>query len=199
MHDPNGYQGLVPELTDLARLTAPDGAGPGRATVIRNLLRLHQAVQGPPSPGSLLEAESGVACTDSLNAADAASWPAAAAADRRTPYFGAYYAWPSVQCARTTWTARALDVYRGPFDRRTAAPVLVIGDLWDPVTSYANAVKVARLLPNTRLISSDSWGHTALLTSACVDNTVWDYLIDPLGPAPKITRCRGDAQPFAKG
>lgn len=58
-------------------------------------------------------------------------------------------------------------------------------------------VAVPWLLPNSRLVSSDSWGHTALLTSACVDNTVWDYLIHPLAPAPKITRCRGDVQPFA--
>jgi DNA-binding NarL/FixJ family response regulator len=82
-------------------------------------------------------------------------------------------------------------------DSRTAAPVLVIGNRWDPVTSYGNAVKVARLLPSSRLISSDSWGHTALLTSACVDDTTWHYLIHPLAPAPKITHCRGDVQPFA--
>jgi pimeloyl-ACP methyl ester carboxylesterase len=153
----------------------------------------------PPGPGydNHLEAESGVLCADGLHAADAASWPAAAAAaDRRTRYFGAYFAWTTVQCAQNTWTAQDQDVYRGPFDHRTAAPVLVIGNWWDPVTSYGSAVKVARLLPSSRLVSSDSWGHTALLTSACVDNTVWDYLIRPLAPAPKITRCRGDVQPF---
>lgn len=42
-----------------------------------------------------------------------------------------------------------------------------------------------------------SWGHTALLTSACVDNTTWAYLIHPQAPAPKVTHCRGDVQPFA--
>ncbi len=101
-------------------------------------------------------------CTDGLSAANAASWPAAAAAaDRRTKYFGAFYAWLTVQCARNTWTAQDQDVYRGPFDRRTAAPVLVVGDQWDPATSYDSAVKVARMLPNSRLVSSDSWGHEA--------------------------------------
>jgi pimeloyl-ACP methyl ester carboxylesterase len=198
LRQPDGYRGLFGELTDLARLTAPGGAGPGRATVVRRLLRLHLAVQPPPGYDNLLEAESGVLCTDGLSAADAASWPAAAAAaDRRARYFGAEYAWDTVQCARNTWTAQDQDVYRGPFDHRTAAPVLVIGDWWDPVTSYDSAVKVARMLPSSRLVSSDSWGHTALLTSACVDNTTWDYLIHPLAPAPKITHCRGDVQPFA--
>ncbi|MBT2224718.1 alpha/beta hydrolase [Nonomuraea sp. NEAU-A123] len=73
----------------------------------------------------------------------------------------------------------------------------MIGNKWDPVTSHDSAVSVARLLPSSRLVSSDGWGHTALLTSACVDNAVYDYLIHPLAPAPKITRCRGDIQPFA--
>ncbi len=199
LHAPGGYQGLFPELTDLARLSAPGGAGSGRAAVVRALLRLRRALQPGPMPSNQLEAQSGVECADSRSATDAASWPAAAAAaDRQARYFGAFYAWLSVQCARDSWTAHDQDVYRGLFDRRTAAPVLVIGNRWDPVTSYGNAVKVARRLPSSRLISSDNWGHTALLTSACVDNTTWHYLIHPLAPAPKITHCRGDVQPFAR-
>jgi pimeloyl-ACP methyl ester carboxylesterase len=197
LHLPSGYRGLFADLTDLARLTGPGGGGPGRAALVRALLRRHPAVQPDPFD-TLLEAESGVLCADGLHAADAASWPAAAAAaDRRTKYFGAFYAWLTVQCARNTWTAQDQDVYRGPFDRRTAAPVLVIGNTWDPATSYGNAVKVARMLPNSRLVASDSWGHEAVGTSACVDNTLWDYLIHPLAPAPKVTHCRGDVQPFA--
>jgi pimeloyl-ACP methyl ester carboxylesterase len=198
LHMPDGYQGLFPELTDLARLTAPGGPGNGRAAVVRALLSLHLAVQSGSSPGNHLEAQSGIMCADALQGDSASSWPAAAAAaDRKARYFGAYYAWLTVQCARNTWTAHDADVYRGPFDRRTSAPVLVIGNRWDPVTSYDSAVKVARMLPSSRLVSSDSWGHTALLTSACVDNTVWGYLLHPLARAPKVTYCRGDVQPFA--
>ena len=73
----------------------------------------------------------------------------------------------------------------------------MVGDRWDPATSYGSAVKVARMLPNSRLVASDSWGHEAVLTSACVDNAVFDYLMRPLAPAPKVTHCRGDVQPFA--
>ena len=36
------------------------------------------------------------------------------------------------------------------------------------------------------------------LGRACVDNTTWSYLINPQAPAPKITCCRGDVQPFAR-
>jgi pimeloyl-ACP methyl ester carboxylesterase len=196
LHFPGGYQGLFPELTDLVKLTVH--RGPGRAAVVRRLLQLRRAIASPPGFGTLLQSESGVLCTDSLQAANAASWPAAAAAaDRRGRYFGADFAWISTQCARNTWTAQGQDVYRGPFDRRTSAPVLVVGARWDPATSYTSAVKVARLLPNSRLVSSDNWGHTSLETSACVDKAVFGYLIHPLAPAPKVTHCRGDIQPFA--
>jgi pimeloyl-ACP methyl ester carboxylesterase len=195
---PGGYRGLFPELTDLVRLTVPGGSGPGRSAALRRLLQPRHAIAAPPGFGALLQSESGVLCTDGLQGASAASWPAAAAAaDRRARYFGADFAWGSAQCARNTWTVQDQNVYRGPFDRRTSAPVLVVGARWDPATSYGSAVKVARLLPNSRLVSSDNWGHTSLETSACVDNAVFGYLIHPLAPAPKVTHCRGDIQPFA--
>ncbi len=195
LHDPDGYLGIDADLTDLAQLTAP---GPDHDAIVRRFLARHPVGQPVPGYDNHLEAESGTLCADGLHATDAASWPAAAAAaDRSAKYFGAEFAWATVQCARNTWTTQDEDVYRGPFDHRTAAPVLVVGDLWDPATSYDSAVKVARMLPNSRLVTSDSWGHGALLTSACVDNAVFDYLIDPLAPAPKTTLCRGDVQPFA--
>jgi pimeloyl-ACP methyl ester carboxylesterase len=194
LHAPAGYRGLFPELTDLARLAAPGGAGSSRAALIRALLRLHSEVTAPPGSDNV-EAFSGEECADSLSGTNAGSWPAAA--DRRAPYFGALCAWLTVQCAQDTWTVHDEDVYRGPFDHRTSAPVLVIGARWDPVTSYASAVKVARLLPDSRLVSSDNWGHTSALTSACADDAISGYLIHPLAPRPKITHCRGDVQPFA--
>ena len=146
----------------------------------------------------MLESQAGIGCTDAVSGADAASWPAAAAAaDRSTPFFGAEYAWLSVMCATDTWTARDPDVYRGPFDHRTDAPVLVVGAVWDPVTSYSNAVKLTAALPDSRMISSDNWGHTSLGTGACVDNATFAYLVNPQAKAPKVTHCTGDVQPFA--
>ena len=188
---------MTATLAAVALTGVAGGSGPGRGAVVRRLLRLHRELQPGPGFDTLLQAQSGVLCTDSRDATDAASWPAAAAAaDRRARYFGAFYAWITVQCARNTWTARDQDTYRGPFDRRTPAPVLVIGDWWDPVTSYGNAVQVAHMLPSSRLIASDSWGHEAVGTSACVDQAVFGYLIHPLATAPKVTHCRGNVQPF---
>lgn len=194
LHDADGYVGLFADLTDLVNLTGPDT---DHDAVVKRFLARHPAQ--PPVQGydNHFEGFSGKACTDSLHAADAESWPAAAAAaNSRNKYFGEYYSWLSVQCARNTWTAQDSDVYRGPFNRRTAAPVLVVGGVWDPATSYDNAVKVAQMLPNSRLVTSESWGHESLDTSACVNNAVFDYLRDPRAPAPKNTQCRGDVQPF---
>jgi pimeloyl-ACP methyl ester carboxylesterase len=197
LRQPAGYRGLFAELTDLARLTAPGGAGSGRPAVVAGLLRLHRELLPPAGYDTIFQASAGVLCTDGPSAARAASWPAAAAAaNRQDPYFGGAGAWVTVPCARDTWTARDPDVYRGPFDHRTASPLLVIGATWDPVTSYASAVQVARQMPGSRLVASDSWGHTALLTSPCVDNTTWAYLLHPRARAPRVTRCRGTVQPF---
>jgi len=195
-----GYRGLFPELAGLARLTAPGGGGPGRAAVVRQVLRLHAALQPGPVPYDHYAASSAVLCTDGLHAADAAAWPAAAsAASRQARYFGAAYAWDTVQCATGTWTAQDPNVYRGPFRPRTSAPVLLVGARWDPATSFSSAVETARMLPGSRLVASGNWGHTSLLTSACVDNAVWDYLLRPQAVAPRVTHCRGDIQPFAPG
>lgn len=195
LHDPSGYQGMFADLTDLAKLTAPGGAGADHDTIVRDLLS--RRLPGPTYSYDHLAAQDGIACTDSLHATDAASWPAqAAAADRHNPYFGAFYTWISAPCATNTWTAQDSDVYRGPFNQRTAGPVLVVGNRWDPATSYDNAVKVAAMLPNSRFVDSEGWGHEAIASSTCVDNAEFGFLVDPQS-TPSTTHCVGDVQPFA--
>jgi pimeloyl-ACP methyl ester carboxylesterase len=144
------------------------------------------------------EAFSGVMCTDALHPKDAAKWPAASAkADKRAPYFGRAWAWGSVQCARNTWTVRDEDAYTGPFNKQTAAPVLFVGNYWDPATNYQEAVSSAKLLPNSRLLSSTNWGHTAYGTSACATTAIDTYLLKGTLPA-KGKVCQGDLQPFTE-
>jgi hypothetical protein len=75
--------------------------------------------------------------------------------------------------------------------------VLVVGNTWDPATNYAGAQVAARLLPNSRLLTSDSWGHTAYNTSACVTGAVDAYLLAGRLPAAGA-RCTGDIQPFTR-
>ena len=70
------------------------------------------------------EAKLAIACSETNNPRLPQLWPLAAAfADRVTPYFGASWAYISQACA--TWPARDLDRYAGPFDRKTAAPLLL--------------------------------------------------------------------------
>jgi hypothetical protein len=73
--------------------------------------------------------------------------------------------------------------------------VLIVGSYWDPATSYAEAVAVSRMLPNSRLLSSDNWGHTGYGTSTCVTAAVDAYLLGGVLP-PARAVCVGDAQPF---
>ncbi|MGL5817007.1 MAG: alpha/beta hydrolase [Phycicoccus sp.] len=144
------------------------------------------------------EAFQSVLCTDGRNPARAADWPRYVAAGERTaPDFGRIWTWASSPCASSTWTVRDEDSYRGPFTRRTVNPVLVVGNLYDPATNYSGAVRAADLLPNSRLLGSDSWGHTAYGTSECVTVAMERYLLNRALPAAGTT-CVGDLQPFTE-
>ncbi len=217
LYSPFGFDEIVSILSELIVITEPPAAvavastktaPSAQAKALRRLQRsLAKAEQRAerierrqPSYGfpydNSLEAFAAVMCTDSVNPRHASAWPAAAAAaDRRAKYFGRAWAWQSAWCASRTWTAKDEDAYRGPFNRATAAPVLVVGNLWDPATNYAGAVKAASLLPNSRLLSSDSWGHTAYGSSDCVNNAMEAYLLNQTLPAAGA-RCVGDIQPF---
>ncbi|MCA2215976.1 alpha/beta hydrolase [Jidongwangia harbinensis] len=191
---------LVLVLQDLLTLTDPETPPAGRDAARERLadrLAEHGERPGRDFPYyNHAEANAGVVCTDGAHPANAADWiTLTAKADRRAPYFGRAWGWSDAMCARNTWTVRDEDAYRGPFTRNTAAPVLVVGNYWDPATSYRDAVSTAALLPNSRLLSSDSWGHTAYGTSACVTGAVDRYLLTGALPA-NGTLCVGDAQPF---
>jgi pimeloyl-ACP methyl ester carboxylesterase len=159
--------------------------------------RMREQAEGRAFPyDNSFDAYSAVMCTDGRHPARAASWPKAAArADQRAPYFGRAWAWASAPCAGDNWTARDEDAYTGPFTKHTRHPVLVVGSFWDPATNYADAVASSKLLPNSRLLSSNNWGHTAYGTSACATGITDRYLLYRSLP-PKGTTCVGDDQPF---
>jgi pimeloyl-ACP methyl ester carboxylesterase len=205
LYSQDGYRSIISNLSELIIITEPPATGAAaaqrRAAAQKAFVKRLKARDKPARSrwgfpyNNGFEAFASVLCTDGLNPRHAESWPAyAAAADKRAKYFGRLWTWSSVQCASATWTAKDEDAYRGPFTRRTVAPVLVVGNYWDPATNYSGAVAASRLLPNSRLLSSDSWGHTALGSSLCVDSAVSRYLLTQVVPA-KGTVCKG-AQPF---
>ena len=187
-------------VTDLAQQLwillegTPAQAPAAKAALRERIESFTEPAEEPYDNG--FEAFAGVLCTDALHPRDADSWLRLMdQADRRAPYFGRAWGWGSVQCARDTWTVRDEDAYAGPWDRRTAAPVLVVGNYWDPATAYTDAVSASRRLGNARLLSSDNWGHTAYGTGDCATAAIDAYLLAGTLPA-RGTVCEGAYQPF---
>ena len=114
---------------------------------------------------------------------------------RRTATSGASGRGRRAICA--VWHHTDAARYMGPFNRRTANPVLVVGNLFDPATPYQGAQTVATLLPNSALLTVHGWGHTSLFLSACADEAIARYLVDRSRrrPAPSASRtsCRSAA------
>jgi pimeloyl-ACP methyl ester carboxylesterase len=142
-------------------------------------LRSRLGVDQPPQEEypNFIESYPGVLCADSVNPRAFSAWPAAAATTERSHgYFGRPWTWASSICH--AWPATAgQDRYSGPWTARTASPVLVIGNYYDPQTRYQGAVTAARLLPNSRLLTYAGWGHTAFFRgSYCIDSKVTRYL-----------------------
>jgi pimeloyl-ACP methyl ester carboxylesterase len=141
-----------------------------------------------------VEGYPGVACSDSVNPESYSAWPVAAAdADANYGYFGSYWTWVSSICQ--PWEGPVAQAYLGPFDHQTANPVLVVGNRFDPATRYESAQFVAGLLPNSRLLTLDGWGHTSLFLSACVTDAVSQYFLTGVPPADG-TVCNQDFVPF---
>ena len=135
-----------------------------------------------------------VSCADTINPRSQLAWPVAAVLqDRRFPYFGSAWTYASMACA--TWPGFDSDRYLGPFTKRTAKPLLVVGTRYDPATRYQAAVEVARTIPGARLLSVNGYGHTSIGTSVCADAYTADYLVSGALP-PAGTVCQADRQPF---
>ena len=196
------FAAYLGELTGVSPATAP------RAQTVRALITLEKSVKDQQQrrtlPGTRLgfpydnglDAFQTIACTDSKNSKNLARYATLAkAADKRAPYFGRLWLWNLAGCSSTKWTVKDEDAYRGPFTKKTATPVLIVGNYWDPATNYAGAVSTSKRLPNSRLVSSNSWGHTAYGTSQCATDTVDTYLLTKRVPA-KGTVCTGDYTPF---
>ena len=142
-----------------------------------------------------LEAYSGVMCTDTWQASDPNSWIAAnTRAAAKAPHFSRIWGWSDVQCATNYWKARDEDAYHGSFSRQTASPVMIVGNYHDPATNYSGAEAAKKLMPNSYLVTSDSWGHTAYGTSDCVTDRVDNYLLGLAKPEDSL--CTGNVKPF---
>ncbi len=73
--------------------------------------------------------------------------------------------------------------------------MLVTSTRYDPSTPYEGAVLVAELLPNSRLLTVDGWGHTTLFLSKCATQAESDYLVYGILPEDGKV-CTQDLAPF---
>ena len=150
--------------------------------------------RGFPAYPNYVEGFPGVACSDTDNPDTYPAWSQAAAdAQSQFGYFGPLWTWITSICA--TWPGSQADRYTGPFTATTANPVLVASTRFDPATRYEGAVTVSQLLPNSRLLTVNGWGHTTPFLSQCADQIVLDYLLTGALP-PVGTECDQDLVPF---
>ena len=139
----------------------------------------------------------GVACSDSRNPTTREDWwNAGRAQDKQYPWFGSLWTWASAPCANYPIKTKS-DTWFGPYGGRTAHPLLIVGNTYDPATPIHGARAVARLFPGSRLLTYDGWGHGALGTS-CVTRAFDRYYATGALPAPGAT-CGMDAGLFAAG
>lgn len=205
LYGPTAGDDVAFMLAMLETYSAKDTTGDDRAAAANSLRKLKLKVLSTQSRRGFdfpydnsLEVFSGVLCGETRNPAVPGQWPRQIAARTAVaPYFAEAWGWSSVQCAEKNWTAKAGDAYPGPWNKVTSAPVLVVGNYWDPATNYSGAVNTARRMGNARLLASDSWGHTAYGTSACATGVVDKYLVEGTLPNPGTT-CVGDQQPFTQ-
>ncbi|WP_436527241.1 alpha/beta hydrolase [Actinoplanes sp. HUAS TT8] len=197
LYSPYAGEGTMQLAADVAALIK--GGAPAtdaRASVLQRIRAAKVGYDFPYDNG--YESTMGVVCTDGTHPRNAASWAAATdVRDRQAPYFGKVWGYLDAPCARDTWTVRDEDAYRGPFNKRTSAPVLIVGNYWDPATNYDSSVAMSRVLPNSRLLSSDNWGHTAYGTGVCATDAIDNYLLSVTVPA-KGTVCAAEHQPFTE-
>ncbi|MFD7153691.1 alpha/beta hydrolase [Kribbella sp. NPDC059898] len=60
----------------------------------------------------------------------------------------------------------------------SAPPILITSTLHDPSTPVVNARSLARQIDNSRLLTADTFGHTAYFNSACARDRITDYLLE---------------------
>jgi pimeloyl-ACP methyl ester carboxylesterase len=137
-----------------------------------------------------------VVCSDSPNPRNLSAYASSARlAYARSGGFGLAQTWGSETCAQ--WPGNgARDRYTGPWNRRTANPILVVGITGDTQVPYQDDVAMAHDLARARLLTVRGYGHTEIANpSTCAANYELSYLQTGALP-PAGTICQQDMTPF---
>jgi pimeloyl-ACP methyl ester carboxylesterase len=192
LYDSSGWEDFAHYLADLeAQANLPSVVPELKRLAARPALIPKRVFPRYPN---YVESTPAVTCSDSDNPNGYSAWSQASKDADAMGYFGRFWMWTfSSVCAE--WPFADASRYTGPFTATTSKPVLVVGTRFDPATPYAGAVTVAGLLPNSRLLTVDGWGHTSLFLSRCADDAVARYLLTLELPA-RGTICPQDHVPF---
>ncbi len=198
LYQPDAWPELAQGIADVeAAVAAPTPAAARAVAEVPAFgTRLSAAANAAQEPYlNEVEAEPGVTCGETDNPSHAVAWRAVARiSDVLTPYFGRPWTWLTSICRH--WPGFDADRYTGPFTATTANPVLLVNPRYDPATPYQGARAVARLLPNSRLLTVNGWGHTSFFAgSTCADQAVSRYLLQVVVPT-RGTVCGVDHVPF---
>lgn len=155
----------------------------------------HDAIFAKEHPGNRIEAFYSIQCTDSAVPTDPAVYSRVGAVeDLRVPYFGRTAVFNATPCA--FWPALDADRYTGPWNRETAAPILVLNSRYDPATPLRGAVAGAAQLANAHVVVVEGAGHSSMyVPSTCAEHVKRDYLFTGQLP-PADLRCGIDRSPF---
>lgn len=130
-----------------------------------------------------------ISCWDSPASPDAAGLAAAArtwSSNAPVPEMARALAWGNAPCS--TWFGHS-DLLPAPASSSTDAPILVVGNTYDPATPYPWAVALADQLSTARLLTFVGDGHTAYGNgNRCIDSAVNDYFVSGTMPVTG-TRC----------
>jgi TAP-like protein len=157
-----------------------------------------RASVGPATPSAYtgLEQSLAVECSDGPNPRRVSAYASdARQAFARSGGLGLAWLWGDEPCAR--WPGNgASDRYTGPWNRRTAHTILLLGITGDAALPYQGDLAMEHDLARARLLTIRGYGHTELNNpSTCAMNYELSYLQTGALPKPG-TICREDASPF---
>jgi pimeloyl-ACP methyl ester carboxylesterase len=194
MYTPEQWPACANFVAFLANaLRGDDGAAEKAAATMRGIIDTWRMADGGRAYNNQFDASLGVLCSDTQYRAPFAHYAALDGWAAKGSVFGPYWWWTNVPCA--DWPLSP-DRYAGPWTAHTSAPVLVVGNYFDPATDYAGAQAAAKWLKDARLLSYAGWGHCAFpRANACVVSHVVQYLFDGSLP-PEGTVCPANPSPF---
>lgn len=135
-----------------------------------------------------------VGCSDSRNPRDPQAWVDAADATGPSPWFGPLWSWASSPCAKQG-IGDGSDSFRGGWYTTTSAPLLIVGNNYDPATSVRGARRANKVFTGSSMLFYDGYGHGNLGESSCVTEAYRQYFISRK-PVRNGSSCTPDRQLF---